>query len=228
MFHFTSLTQRFAVWFAVVALLPILLIGYSLLQTFEAEIKKAVIQQVSSIADKKIEQIDAYFNERMLDASVIQAADTTHQAIKEYTAAFKQFGVNSEAYRDLDAIYRNHFERFVKHADYYDVFLISTDGWIVFTYSRESDFATSLLTGPYRDTGLGAVARRALREQKGSISDFEYYEPSKGAIAAFIAEPIIIEGEFSGVFALQIYSDPVFKVLTNNVGLGQSGETILT
>lgn len=148
MFHFTSLTQRFAVWFAVVALLPILLIGYSLLQTFEAEIKKAVIQQVSSIADKKIEQIDAYFNERMLDASVIQAADTTHQAIKEYTAAFKQFGVNSEAYRDLDAIYRNHFERFVKHADYYDVFLISTDGWIVFTYSRESDFATSLLTDP--------------------------------------------------------------------------------
>lgn len=148
MFHFTSLTQRFAVWFALVALLPILLIGYSLLQTFEAEIKKAVIQQVSSIADKKIEQIDTYFKERMLDASVIQAADTTHQAIKEYTAAFKQFGVDSEAYHDLDAIYRNHFERFVEHADYYDVFLISTDGWIVFTYSRESDFATNVLTGP--------------------------------------------------------------------------------
>lgn len=228
MFHFTSLTQRFAVWFALVALFPILLIGYSLLQTFEAEIKKAVIQQVSSIADKKVEQIDSYFKERMLDASVIQAADTTHQAIKEYTAAFKQFGVDSEAYRHLDTIYRSHFERFVKYADYYDVFLIDTEGWIVFTYSRESDFATNLLTGPYRDTGLGMVARSALGERKGGISDFEYYEPSKGAIAGFIAVPIIIEGEFSGVFALQIYSDRVFKVLTNNVGLGQSGETILT
>lgn len=228
MFHFTSLTQRFAIWFALVALFPILLIGYSLLQTFEAEIKKAVIQQVSSIADKKVEQIDAYFKERMLDASVIQAADTTHQAIKEYTAAFKQFGVDSEAYRHLDAIYRSHFERLVIHADYYDVFLIDTEGWIVFTYSRESDFATNLLTGPYRDTGLGVVARRALGERNGGISDFEYYEPSKGAIAAFIAVPIIIEEEFSGVFALQIYSDRVFKVLTNNVGLGQSGETILT
>lgn len=228
MFHFTSLTQRFAVWFALVALFPILLIGYSLLQTFEAEIKKAVIQQVSSIADKKVEQIDSYFKERMLDASVIQAADTTHQAIKEYTAAFKQFGVDSEAYHHLDTIYRSHFERFVKHADYYDVFLIDTEGWIVFTYSRESDFATNLLTGPYRDTGLGVAARRVLGERNGGISDFEYYEPSKGAIAGFIAVPIIIEGEFSGVFALQIYSDRVFKVLTNNVGLGQSGETILT
>lgn len=32
---FTSLTQRFAVWFTLVSLLPILVIGNSLLHTFE-------------------------------------------------------------------------------------------------------------------------------------------------------------------------------------------------
>ena len=32
---FTSITQRFVAWFLVISLLPILLIGYSLLQVFE-------------------------------------------------------------------------------------------------------------------------------------------------------------------------------------------------
>lgn len=137
--RFTSLTQRFAVWFAAVALLPILLIGYSLLQTFNAEIRKAAIQQVSAIADKKVEQIDFYLQERQLDASVIQATETTHQAIDQFTNVFKQHGIDSKLYRKLDTIYRKHFERFLEGAGYYDVFLISMDGWIVFSVSHEAD-----------------------------------------------------------------------------------------
>lgn len=226
--RFTSLTQRFAVWFAAVALLPILLIGYSLLQTFNAEIRKAAIQQVSAIADKKVEQIDFYLQERQLDASVIQATETTHQAIDQFTNVFKQHGIDSKLYRKLDTIYRKHFERFLEGAGYYDVFLISMDGWIVFSVSHEADFATNLLTGPYRETGLAHVFREALETGKANMSNFEFYKPSRDAIAAFIGVPIIIEGEIHGVFALQIYSERIFEVLTNNVGLGKSGETIVT
>ena len=40
---FTSITQRFVVWFLLVSLLPILLIGYSLLHTFETELQQTVI-----------------------------------------------------------------------------------------------------------------------------------------------------------------------------------------
>ncbi|MCO6429147.1 MAG: response regulator [Nitrosomonas communis] len=226
--RFASLTQRFAIWFALVALLPIVLIGYSLLQTFETEMHKAAIQQVSAIADKKVEQINSYLHERSREAVLIQATETTHEAIAQFTHVFNQHGIDSEIYHELDLKYREHFERIVEGAGYYDVFLISLDGWIVFSASHESDFATNLLTGPYRDTGLGQVFRQALETRKSSISNFEYYEPSKGAIAAFVAVPIIIEGEAHGVFALQIYSEHVFEVLTNNVGLGKSGETIVT
>jgi len=37
---FSSITQRFAVWFLLVSLLPILLIGYSLLYVFEKELQQ--------------------------------------------------------------------------------------------------------------------------------------------------------------------------------------------
>ncbi len=224
----TSLTQRFAIWFTLVALLPIALVGYGLLHIFEGEIRKSAIQQVSSIADKKVEQIDSYLRERILDATLIQASDTTHQAIDEFSQVFSQSGADSEAWRALDARYRAHYERYLEGTGYYDLFLISPDGWVVFSTGHESDFATSLLTGPYRDSGLGQVFRQTKETRQSSLSSFEYYPPSHGAIAAFVAVPIMIEGNFHGVLALQIYSEHVFRVLTNNVGLGKSGETIVT
>lgn len=50
---FTSLTQRFMVWFAAVSLLPIMLAGYGLLRVFETELQKTAIQQVSPSQIKK-------------------------------------------------------------------------------------------------------------------------------------------------------------------------------
>lgn len=226
---FTSLTQRFAVWFTVVSLLPILLIGNTLLHTFEHEIQKTAIQQVSVLADKKVEQIETYLLERLLDANFIRGGSTTYQAVREFTEVFNQSGVDSAAYRRLDAEYRDHFRRYVEQgAGYYDLFLISPDGWLVYSQMHESDFATNLFTGPYSTTGLGKVTRDALEKLEYSISDFEYYEPSHGEIAAFIAYPIIDDGNVIGVLALQFFSERVFEVLTNNVGLGRSGETIVT
>ena len=224
---FTSLTQRFAVWFTLVSLLPIMVIGNSLLHTFEKEIKKSAIRNVSAIADKKFEQIDSYLQERLLDASLIRDASTTHEAMIGFSRIFEQNGVDSEEYRRLDASYRENFKRFVDDAKYYDLFLISTQGAIIYSQTREIDFATNLFTGPYRDTGLGKVTRFALDNLKSSISDFERYQPSRGAIAAFVATPIMLEGELKGVLALQIYSQRVFTVLSNNVGLGASGETVV-
>ncbi|WP_090907280.1 PAS domain S-box protein [Nitrosospira sp. Nsp13] len=225
---FTSLTQRFAVWFMGFSLLPILIIGYSLLRTFEIEMQKTAIQQVSAIADMKAEQIDSYLRERLLDARVIQTDSAIRAAMREFTQVYARGGVKSEAYRQLDARYREQFKRFVEEADYYDLFLISPEGLIVYTDAHESDFATSLITGKYRNSGLGVVTREALDTLQNGVSDFEHYEPSRGRIAAFMAFPIVVEGKLEGVLALQIYSERVFQVVQDNVGLGASGETVLT
>jgi len=224
---FTSLTQRFAVWFTLVSLLPIVLIGNSFLHTFENEIQKTVIENLSAIADKKVEQIDTYLKERLLDAHLLNDTSATREAMLQFPKVFETHGVDSEAYRRLDAQYRDHFGRFVTDASYYDIFLISVKGDIVYTQSHESDFATNLFTGRYSHTGLSQVMRHALEHRESSISDFEFYEPSFGAIAAFIGLPVIIDKQIIGVLALQFYSEHVFEVLSNNTGLGETGETVV-
>ena len=90
MIRFTSLTQRFAVWFLAVSVLPIMIIGYSLLRTFETETQKTAIRQVSAIADMKAEQIDSYLRERLLDARVIQTASTTRMAMRDFARCICQ------------------------------------------------------------------------------------------------------------------------------------------
>ncbi|SFW22021.1 PAS domain S-box protein [Nitrosovibrio sp. Nv17] len=225
---FTSLTQRFAVWFIGVSLLPIAIIGYSLLHTFEIETQQAAIQHVSAIADMKAEQIDSYLRERLLDAKVIQAAGITRTAMRELAAAYAGGGKDSAAYRELDARYREYFRHFIDEADYYDLLLIAPGGEIVYSDAHEADFATSLVTGRYRDSGLGAVVREAMETRQGGISDFRRYAPSHDRIAAFAAFPILVEGRLEGVLALQIYSEHVFQVVLNDAGLGASGETVLT
>ncbi len=226
--RFTSLTQRFTVWFVIVSLLPILVIGYSLLHTFEIEMQKTAVRQVSAIADMKAEQIDSYLRERLRDAKIIQAASTTRAAMPEFARVYARDGVKSDAYRQLDARYRAHFKRFVEDAGYYDLFLISLHGDVVYTQAHEADFATNLTTGPWRASGLAYVARQALDTLHDGVSDFERYPPSRGAIAAFMAFPIMTDGKLEGVLALQIYSERVFQVVTDNVGLGASGETVIT
>ncbi len=222
-----SLTKRLAAWFVVVSLLPILMIGASLLRTFDAELRATVMRNISSIADKKVDQIDSYLDERRHDAEALLQGYTTRQAMNELSSVIDQGGMDSEAYRQLDTRYRDYFKRFLESADYYDLFLISPQGTVVYTQRHEQDFTTNLLTGPYRNSGLAKATRQALNTLGSGISDFERYAPSADAIASFIALPIINQGKIAGVLALQINAAHVFQVLTDNTGLGSSGETLV-
>ena len=224
---FTSLTQHFIAWFIVITLLPILLIGYSLLHTFKSELQQTLLTQVSAIADKKIDQIDNYLNERISDIRVKTQSNTLREAMHAMAQSFARDGVKSDAYRRLDANYRDHFHRYVTSAGFYDLFLISPQGVVVYSQTHEADFATNVFTGPYRNSGLAQVAGKALQTLESGVSDFDLYLPSGKAIAAFVAAPILVNGKIIGALAVQIDKTRLFEVLLDNTGLGATGETVV-
>lgn len=118
---------------------------------------------------------------------------------------------------------------FVTERGYYDFFLIGPDGDILYTVEKEDDFGTSLKAGPWRDTGLADVYRRAL-SQIGSvvISDLEAYGPSSGAPAMFMARAMTsANGELIGVLAFQLPTDRIQAIMQFDAGMGDSGETYL-
>ena len=122
----------------------------------------------------------------------------------------------------------NFYNKFNKNYGFYDTFLIESNGHCFFTVERESDYNTNLLTGKYKDSGLGNVVKDVLKSKKLSFSDFKPYEPSNYDPASFIASPIFNEqNEIELIIAVQLSLDQINEVMTNSSGMLNSAETIL-
>jgi len=142
---------------------------------------------------------------------------------------------DSSKYSRIHERYHPIFRNIIKKFGYYDMFLISPQGNVVYTVYKETDFTTNLSTGPYSESNLArlvAQIRRVKETDYARIIDFESYVPSYGAPAIFIAAPIFDRSKFIGVLAVQLPVDEINNVMTGNRnwesdGLGKTGETYL-
>lgn len=110
---------------------------------------------------------------------------------------------------------------------YYDIFLITPNGDVLYTVAKEDDFGTNLAHGAYAATELGRIFAKALTLPAGSstISDFQPYAPSKGEPAMFVASPAFDgSGTLVGVLAIQVPIEPLLQTLGLEEGLGATGE----
>jgi len=129
-------------------------------------------------------------------------------------------------------VIRDYLEKF----GYYDIFLVDAQsGDIVYSVFKELDYTTSLKNGPFANTGIGEVFRKANQASSPdfiALSDFEAYPPSYQDPAAFIASPIFEGGEKIGILIFQMPIDRINAMMTHDgnweqAGLGASGETYL-
>lgn len=109
-------------------------------------------------------------------------------------------------------------------------------GNIVYTVFKEVDFGTSLLSGPYKDTNFARAFKLAKEAPKNKdfavLVDYESYDPSYAAPAAFMASPIYDNGKKIGVLLFQMPIDEINRIMTNDeqwreMGMGNTGETYL-
>lgn len=136
------------------------------------------------------------------------------------------------AHERFHPVFRDYIERF----GYYDLFLADPEtGDIVYSVFKELDYTTSLIDGPYAESGIGeafAMANAATEKDFTGLTDFASYVPSYNAHASFIATPIYF-GEYKiGILILQMPVDRLNEVMTHGQqweksGLGTSGETYL-
>lgn len=125
---------------------------------------------------------------------------------------------------------------FLKRFGFYDIFIVNPDtGHIVYSVFKELDYATSLETGPYQESGLAQAYRQALdlgTQREVTIVDFRSYLPSYNDNAAFAATPIVENGERVGILVYQLALDKINQLMTLNQewqdhGYGKTGEVYL-
>ncbi len=103
----------------------------------------------------------------------------------------------------------------VKHFGYYDFIVINAEGDVIYTVTKEKDLGTNLISGPYKSSGLGELYLQTKESRENVFVDFSVYQPSKSTLAAFLGSPVIVNGKFAGLLAIQLI--PSFKEL--NIGV---------
>ena len=138
-------------------------------------------------------------------------------------------------YADVHREHNAWLRAFKRDFGFYDAFLVDADGTVVYSVAKEVDFATNLVYGPYRNSGLAELFDAVKRNgdlRATQIVDFTNYRPSYGLPAAFAGAPVVEDGAFLGMLAIQLPIDRINDIMNYGGawaanGLGETGETVL-
>ncbi|BCN92401.1 hypothetical protein THMIRHAM_01860 [Thiomicrorhabdus immobilis] len=133
------------------------------------------------------------------------------------------------SYSKLHGIYHPWLNQLLEKFGYYDIFLINTEGQVVYSVFKELDYATSLENGPWKDSPLAQSYQQAksLKEGEVTVTDLALYSPSYNAPAGFAATPITQDGQRIGTLIFQLPLANITEIMSDRSGMGKSGETYL-
>jgi len=220
-----KIATRLILSFLAVSFLPLVAAGYVSYRITEASLKEDVVSGLLAITQSKAKSIETYAVERRRNVAALSHDPTVTRAMERYSEAFRTSGIDSPEYDAIDKELRP-FLTYYQESGYYDLFLISPAGDVVFAVIKEDDFGTNLRTGPYKSSELAKVFDRANTLLETEMSDFRYYPPSDEP-AAFVAAPILKKRGLLGVVALQISPEEIYDHARDYTGLGETGEIVI-
>jgi len=138
---------------------------------------------------------------------------------------------DASQYSNIHGQYHPIICNYLKKFGYYDIFLVHPKtGNIVYSVYKELDFATSLIDGPYANTGIGKAFRKANSATLPNFVafiDFEQYFPSYEAPAGFVSSPIYYNQQKVGILIFQFPLDNLNAIMKSRTGMGKTGETYM-
>jgi hypothetical protein len=143
---------------------------------------------------------------------------------------------DGSSYDKAHLLYHAIYTKYITHLGYSDIYFIDVDtGYVLFNVAKGIDYATNLLTGPFKDTPLAETFRECQKttdENFVKTTDFAFYDPLYGTPTSFIGTPIFHESKKVGVVIFQFPVNTINNIMTYDkrwldVGLGTTGEVYL-
>jgi len=207
-----SLSRSLLLWFLLLALLPLTLTAWLAHRQVVDGLHIIVAQELKHDALDSARSVQNWIDFRFMELN--SQADNRYNikfliALKEdFKASRKSLAeyIKSDAWAFTVASKRQDLDSFYQNYDYiYDLFLIDSDGNILFTVENKSDLGTNLFNGLYAQTRFAQSVRISLEKGTPNFSDLERYAPLNNQITGFLTTPLLDkQGNKIGVFAIQI------------------------
>lgn len=164
-------------------------------------------------------------------ASIISQA--WHLASRDPESAAEMTTVYDNPYFRAYQEYTGFITTFAERMEYYDVLLVDPQGNIVYSINKKVDFATNLLTGPFKESNAAKafnaiIANQNLTSDTSEFVDFELYFPNNNLPASFIAAPMLNQNNsLMGVVIFEIPTSSLNNLLAEKTGLGETGKSFI-
>ncbi|MBD3173937.1 MAG: HAMP domain-containing protein [Armatimonadia bacterium] len=222
-----NIKKLLIIGFAGAVLVPVAILGTMAVRKSTAALESEAYGKLLTAANLKRDGINGYLSKRMRDAELLALSPMVQDALVEYAAAFGGT-VESDDGADGDAAARadRYFTDYTENTDFRNVFLIDTEGNVVYTVTRGSDLGENIDGAVLSGTSLKTVVGIARNENRAAIADITYYPPAD-TNAFLIACPVDRDGERLGVIALRLGTEEISARMLAATGVGETAQTYL-
>lgn len=223
----SRLFPRLLLSFLLLSAVPLAGLAWLYTLTFERTLQQSQLDNLASLADKKVDQINTYLDERLADSRLLANSADTHDALKSLSLLMPHEGSGSRRYLAAENRHREYFRTLLENTGFYDLLLTDATDNVVFSVLHEPDFGSNMNTGTYRDSALAEAHREAMALLGSQITSARPYAPSGDKPAIFVVTPVLKDGKILGTVALQLDLDKLTQVTADTTGLGDTGEAAL-
>lgn len=149
----------------LVGLIPIVIVGGASSNLGSKELFESVFKKLEVTRRLHKDGIERYFKERLADLHVLSTNPTMTDSLLAFEESFVREGgqVGGALWGKTEQRHGVWLSQYKDAYGYYDLFLITPNGDIVYTAERESDFGANLVTGMLKESGLGRLFERAVK-----------------------------------------------------------------
>lgn len=217
-FQFKSVKSRLVFLFSMVALIPLVIVSTLVYRQRADSIKSHQFTKLIAIRDLKVEQVNAWLDERIGDIRMV----AENYEIRLSAGAFYKQRADRPNQGEIKNV-RELLTRYTLHYDsFYEIFIIDAGSGKIVLSSIPS------MEGNLR--GEDAYFTRPLRTKQPYIKDIYYSKTTKGPSMAFSCPIFSLSAadEIAGVAVARINLErSLYDLLLQRTGLGKTGETLI-
>lgn len=219
--------------FLIVSLIPMGLVAFIALNNAGKSLSNEVVAKFTAIQETKRNHIEDYFKYMRTTMRAIKGDPFLHDSYMLFNSNYEDGGntvVNNEFWSYFVEEKEPRIKGIVEENGFYDLYLISPKGNIIYSAKKESDLGLNIPGTELADTNLGKAYKLIQKAENNEviICDFEPYAPSKGVSAAFmIAKMIDDKGIFISFVAIRLSTTQINGIVQQRSGMGESGESFL-
>ncbi|MGM0611246.1 MAG: methyl-accepting chemotaxis protein [Thermodesulfobacteriota bacterium] len=230
-----SLKKSFLLFTLFFGAIPLLIIGLYAQTASQNTLTEQAVDQLEAMRDIQQKAASRQFETWSNEAAVIAGTKEIYNSIMLFQNYFmdlelkkgQRAEVDNEAYGELHKYILPQMKKYVQIMGYLDMLIVDDYGRVIFSVNKNNDLGQDLKNGPFKDSELGKVWKKAMRGKR-TFGDFRPYSPMNGEIVGLACAPIYNHtSEVSGALVLALPTAAINDFLHLEGSIQNKGKTFI-